>query len=138
MAEESQPTAANLQTTASTNPSSEPHTSSTPEGVTTEAAATSTNASTSTVPAKATGTQTPIQDNEPRGRVPSEDLNINIEDFDWADLEHRYHADMQTCANTETALFEDFAQAIRLFESWASVTTTHENDRSYKRYFTRF
>ncbi|MCJ1377543.1 hypothetical protein MMC17_000638 [Xylographa soralifera] len=137
MAEEAQPTAASLQPPTSTTPSSRTQTSSSPDPITNEAPATAPNPS--TAPTEPIEPETPLQnkDQEPHDLPPSEDPNTNIEDFDWAGLEQRYHADMETCANTETGLFEEFNQAIRLFESWASVTTTHENDRSYKRLKTR-
>ncbi|MCJ1436138.1 hypothetical protein MMC27_005516 [Xylographa pallens] len=137
MTDEAQPTAANLQPPASTTLSPESQTSRSPDPNLKEAPAPSPN--TSTEPAEPARPGNPLQDKDhgtPSLASP-EHPNISIEDFDWAGLEQRYHADMQACADTETGLFEEFNQAIRLFESWASVTTTHENDRSYKRLKTR-
>ncbi|MCJ1285004.1 hypothetical protein MMC26_004341 [Xylographa opegraphella] len=125
-----QPTTASFQTTASTASSSGSQTSRSPDPITSK---------TSSEHAESQQPITPVQaqDKDPRELTPSEEPNIDIEEFDWAGLEQRYHAEMQACAATEAALFEEFNQAIRLFESWASVTTTHENDRSYKRLKTR-
>ncbi|MCJ1478712.1 hypothetical protein MMC13_007395 [Lambiella insularis] len=68
---------------------------------------------------------------------PIEDPNQKIEDYDWADVEHRYHDKMQECAKDEAALFDEFNDTIKLFESWTAAMTVHENDRSYKRLKTR-
>ncbi|MCJ1421104.1 hypothetical protein MMC32_007466 [Xylographa parallela] len=137
MTAEAQPTAANLQTTASTTLSPESQTSRSPNLNIKEAPAPSPN--TSTEPAEPQRPETPLQDKDQESPSfpPSDYPNLPIEDFDWAGLEQRYHTDMQAYADTETVLFEEFNQAIQLFESWASVTTTHENDRSYKRLKTR-
>ena len=144
MTEEAQPLATNLQSTASTAPSSRPQTSGSPDPITDTSPATP--PTTSTAPAELTGTENSLQakDKEPL---------MDLEHFDWASLEQHYHADMRTCAATEASLSEEFNQAIRvsqlpyippssplphinhlqIFESWASVTTSHENERSLKR-----
>ena len=75
----------------------------------------------------------------------------SMEPFDWDDLERRYHTAMQECEQEERKLqreFKDWVKVdhllgqtpgthgllVKVFETWASVTTVHENDRAYKRY----
>ncbi|MCJ1295231.1 hypothetical protein MMC34_006793 [Xylographa carneopallida] len=137
MTAETQPTSTSPQTTPSPTPSSQPHDSSNPDPTTDMTAATP--PLTFTKPTEPTGPETTLQ---PKNTVPASVLEseappLPIEAFDWAGLEARYHADMQACADTDTGLFEEFNQAIRIFEAWASVTTTHESERSSKRLKTR-
>ncbi|MCJ1402605.1 hypothetical protein MMC11_005825 [Xylographa trunciseda] len=141
MTEEAQSTAPSLHNTAPISPSLETRPSSNPEPNTSSTPATFPNTSTAAPTGSSNSLHEPSPD--PHDLPPSEGPNIHIPAFDWASLEERYDADMQTCAARETALFEEFNEAIRanistqLFESWASVTTTHENERSYKRLKTR-
>ncbi|TKA82857.1 hypothetical protein B0A55_00984 [Friedmanniomyces simplex] len=64
-----------------------------------------------------------------------------IADFDWTDLERRYHHRMGELGRTENQIYEDFNQLCdasrqrkqAFFSVWAATSHTHEVDRSYKR-----
>ena len=74
-----------------------------------------------------------------------------MEPLDWDSLEERYLSAMNECELEERKINQEFhdwvkvdnflryklgiqSLFIKVFETWASVTCVHENDRAYKRY----
>ena len=73
-----------------------------------------------------------------------------IEDFDWNDLQHRYHDKITEVNDTERRIMEEFnglcdasfpypysfylTDLLQYFSVWAQTGSAHEVDRSFKRY----
>ncbi|KAF1989583.1 hypothetical protein K402DRAFT_349509 [Aulographum hederae CBS 113979] len=60
-----------------------------------------------------------------------------IEDFDWDDLERRYHDAIKERDDDEHRMYQEFQKLMEYFQVWAQTTSNHENDRSFKRLKTR-
>ncbi|KAF2270582.1 hypothetical protein CC78DRAFT_563934 [Lojkania enalia] len=60
-----------------------------------------------------------------------------ITDFDWHDLEWRYHNAMRNCQQNEQQLLEEWRDLMSFFDVWASSGHEHETGRTYKRLKTR-
>ncbi|TKA48126.1 hypothetical protein B0A54_01618 [Friedmanniomyces endolithicus] len=56
-----------------------------------------------------------------------------IAEFDWTDLERRYHHRMDELGATEHQIYDEFNQLCDFFGVWAATSQVHEVDRSYKR-----
>ena len=55
-------------------------------------------------------TTIPDEENEPPSPTPSEEPQDRISDFDWADLQARYHHKMEELHHRELEIFEEFGQ----------------------------
>ncbi|TKA38628.1 hypothetical protein B0A54_09564 [Friedmanniomyces endolithicus] len=64
--------------------------------------------------------------------TPSEPHDM-IAEFDWTDLERRYHRRMDELGATEHQIYDEFNQLCDFFAVWAATSQVHEVDRSYKR-----
>ncbi|KAF2739262.1 hypothetical protein EJ04DRAFT_519761 [Polyplosphaeria fusca] len=60
-----------------------------------------------------------------------------IENFDWEDLESRYHTAMEQCHANEKDLMNEWADLIKFFKIWADAGHTQETNRTFSRLRTR-
>ncbi|GME40278.1 Zinc finger fyve domain-containing protein 19 [Neofusicoccum parvum] len=60
-----------------------------------------------------------------------------LADFDWTELEARYHGAMKERNAEEQELFNEFERLMNFFQMWANTTTFHETDRTFTRLRTR-
>ncbi|KAK5112500.1 hypothetical protein LTR62_004257 [Meristemomyces frigidus] len=56
-----------------------------------------------------------------------------IPEFDWTDLESRYHNKMADLKKNEDEIYKEFNDLCNFFNVWANATQYHEVDRSFKR-----
>ncbi|KAK5687970.1 hypothetical protein LTR17_026603 [Elasticomyces elasticus] len=63
----------------------------------------------------------------------TEEPDVKIVDFNWTDLEERYHKRMGELGATEEQIYAEFNDLCNFFGVWASTSHTHEVSRSYKR-----
>ncbi|KAK5677921.1 hypothetical protein LTS10_009804 [Elasticomyces elasticus] len=63
----------------------------------------------------------------------TEEPDVKIVDFNWTDLEERYHKRMGELSATEDEIYAEFNDLCNFFGVWASTSQTHEVSRSYKR-----
>ncbi|KAL1636849.1 hypothetical protein SLS56_000943 [Neofusicoccum ribis] len=56
-----------------------------------------------------------------------------LADFDWTELEARYHGAMKERNAEEQELFNEFERLMNFFQMWANTTTFHETDRTFTR-----
>ncbi|KAK5721062.1 hypothetical protein LTR15_007026 [Elasticomyces elasticus] len=63
----------------------------------------------------------------------TEEPDVKIVDFNWTDLEERYHKRMGELGATEQQIYAEFNDLCNFFGVWASTSHTHEVSRSYKR-----
>ncbi|KAK3675645.1 hypothetical protein LTR78_004286 [Recurvomyces mirabilis] len=64
--------------------------------------------------------------------MPSEPQD-EIADFDWTDLQARYHDRMTELQHNELKIVDEFSQLCDFFGIWADSMQTHEVGRSFKR-----
>jgi hypothetical protein len=57
--------------------------------------------------------------------------------FDWDDFEARYLKALADADAQEHQVLSDFNRLVAYFNSWASASTAHDNDRAVKRLQTR-
>ena len=99
-------------------------------------------------------------------QLPQEDLGSSkdpLEAYDWADLEERFHTEMEKCANRENGIQEEFDELLKvtlllptpfstcytyrgifmmivhtddhqIFKTWTATGSVHEENRAGKRY----
>ncbi|KAF2498629.1 hypothetical protein BU16DRAFT_300953 [Lophium mytilinum] len=60
-----------------------------------------------------------------------------IEDFDWGNLEERYHDAMDKNIDVEQRLTEEWDDLMNFFSIWQEASKHHEVDRSFRRLRTR-
>ncbi|TKA21919.1 hypothetical protein B0A50_08567 [Salinomyces thailandicus] len=72
-------------------------------------------------------------DEDSSGSETPGDPNDNIADFEWGDLERRYHKKMTDLDTNEHKIMGDFNALCSFFAVWAETSRTHEVDRSFKR-----
>ena len=101
-------------------------------------------------PKSGTGSSIPHGSEDDRPPI-TEDPATTLDDYDWASLEERFYTKMDECGRAEQKLYDEFSNCVKVrtyvfpcveldtdisevFEAWASVTTSHDNDRYYKRY----
>ncbi|KAK0515845.1 hypothetical protein JMJ35_001879 [Cladonia borealis] len=71
---------------------------------------------------------------------PQEDLDNSkdpLEAYDWAELEERFHAEMERCGLREDAIQVEFNELLKLFKTWTATGSMHEENRAGKRLRTR-
>ncbi len=101
-----------------------------------------------------------------QAQLPQEDLGSSkdpLEAYDWAELEERFHAEMEKCANREDGIQEEFDELLKVnlllptscsaghtykgvfimiiytdehqvFKTWTATGSVHEENRAGKRY----
>ncbi|KAF2806882.1 uncharacterized protein BDZ99DRAFT_366395, partial [Mytilinidion resinicola] len=65
------------------------------------------------------------------------DPSERIEDFNWGELEDRYHEAMDKNIDVEQQLTEEWANLMNFFSIWQDASKHHEVDRSFRRLRTR-
>ncbi|KAF2088274.1 hypothetical protein K490DRAFT_64953 [Saccharata proteae CBS 121410] len=65
------------------------------------------------------------------------DPTEELAEFDWTDLQERYHDAMKKLQAEETQIGIEFTDLMKFFELWAQTTAAHEVDRSFTRLMTR-
>lgn len=91
----------------------------------------------------------PRQSAQQNSQAESNDPKEPIDDFDWVELEKRFHSKMKECEHVEQEIYEEFNNllevshrsicylatfnATQVFNAWASAISGHENDRAHKR-----
>ncbi|OJD30905.1 zinc finger fyve domain-containing protein 19 [Diplodia corticola] len=60
-----------------------------------------------------------------------------LKDFDWQELEERYHNAMAVKLDEDQQLWTEFERLMNFFQLWAGTTPHHETDRSFYRLRTR-
>ncbi|KAI4123707.1 MAG: hypothetical protein LQ347_006050, partial [Umbilicaria vellea] len=79
----------------------------------------------------------PRQSAQQNSQAESNDPKEPIDDFDWVELEKRFHSKMKECEHVEQEIYEEFNNLLEVFNAWASAISGHENDRAHKRLKTR-
>lgn len=65
------------------------------------------------------------------------DPAAEIEHFDWAKLEERYHRAIGERNKEEQEILQEWENLMNFFTIWAQTSQTHEVERSFKRLRTR-
>ncbi|KAF2201755.1 hypothetical protein GQ43DRAFT_440280 [Delitschia confertaspora ATCC 74209] len=82
----------------------------------------------------------PSEQNTQREETPVEeefDPDEGLEEFDWEDLELRYHQAMKECEHQQEEHVQEWESLMNFFRVWADAGHVQETDRSFKRLKTR-
>lgn len=93
--------------------------------------------------------EAPQQSAQHNPPVEPSDPKEPIDDFDWDELEKRFHGKMIECRHVEEEIYEEFnnllevshrnfcfmvtINAMQVYNAWASAISGHESDRAHKR-----
>lgn len=76
---------------------------------------------------------------ETRVQIDNDELDPEqpLEEFDWEELENRYHKAIGQRDKEDEQLYDDFQRLMTFFELWIGTTPRHETDRDFIRLRTR-
>ncbi|EPE32649.1 hypothetical protein GLAREA_07783 [Glarea lozoyensis ATCC 20868] len=73
---------------------------------------------------------------EKNGNVP-QDTSVELEDFDYAEIERKYREELKAVHKEEKQYFNDLESYGRLAGNWAAGASARDNERAFKRLKTR-